>query len=188
MLGQEILLTISNLKIVNGFIAYHLDAWPRNPTNSFKFKNFLFGATSAVKNSDKEKYVCSGYRITFDSVVVWSFDNDITKNVIIFGVDNSLLSHADNHKNHFLVLGEGPTFGINGRFGSPEKKFSINLSKANKKFCLSLNYNADTSSLFVNEKEIFTFKADNKNVNFPSQFCLESISNGFSTTETREVS
>ena len=76
----------------------------------------------------------SGYRITFDSVVVWSFDNAIAKNVIIFGVDNSLLSHADNRKNHFLVLGEGPTFGINGRFGSPEKNLVLILVKQTKNF------------------------------------------------------
>ena len=31
-------------------------------------------------------------------------------------------------------------------------------------------------------------KADNKNVKFPNQFCLQSISNGFSATESREVS
>ena len=31
-------------------------------------------------------------------------------------------------------------------------------------------------------------KADNENVNFPTQFCLGSIYNGFSATETREVS
>ena len=30
-----------------------------------------------------------------------------------------------------------------------------------------------------NGKEIFKFKADNKNVNFPTQFCLGIISNGF---------
>ena len=42
--------------------------------------------------------------------------------------------------------------------------------------------------LFVNGKEIFKFKADNKNVNFRTQFCLESISNGFSVIEPREVS
>ena len=59
-------------------------------------------------------------------------------------------------------------FGINGSFGALEKKFSINLSKAKTKFCLSLHYNEDNSYLFVNEKEIFTFKADNKNVNFPT--------------------
>ena len=49
------------------YIVYDLDAWPKNPTNNFKFKNCLFGATSVVKNRDKEKYVYSGYRITFDS-------------------------------------------------------------------------------------------------------------------------
>ena len=31
-------------KISNIYIAYDLDAWPRNPTNIFKFKNCLFEA------------------------------------------------------------------------------------------------------------------------------------------------
>ena len=34
--------------ILNVYIVYDLDAWPRNPTNNFKFKNCLFGK--------KEKY------------------------------------------------------------------------------------------------------------------------------------
>ena len=42
--------------------------------------------------------------------------------------------------------------------------------------------------MFVIENEIFKFKSSNKNVNFPTQFCLGSISNGFSTIEAREVS
>ena len=53
---------------------------------------------------------------------------------------------------------------------------------------MSLHYNADNSCLFVNGKEIFKFKAENKNVNFPNQFYLRSISNEFSATESREVS
>ena len=53
---------------------------------------------------------------------------------------------------------------------------------------MSSHYNANNSYLLVNEKEIFKFKGDNKNVNFPTQFSLESISNGFSATESREVS
>ena len=44
------------------------------------------------------------------------------------------------------------------------------------------------SQLYVNGKEIFKFKADNKNVNFLTQFCLGSISNGFSATKSKEVS
>ena len=77
----------------------------------------------------------SGYGITFDSASSWSFDNDTNKNVIIFGVDNSSSSHADNWKNNFLVLDEGPTFEINGNFGSLEKNLSINFNIANTKFC-----------------------------------------------------
>ena len=104
-------------KIVNTYIVYDIDTWPRNLTKNIKFKNCLFGATSILKNNDKEKYVCSGYRITFDSAGSWSFDNDTARNVIIFSVDNNSSFHSDNYKNKFLVLNEGPPFGINGNFG-----------------------------------------------------------------------
>ena len=50
-----------------------------------------------------------------------------------------------------------------------------------------LHYYADNSYLFVDGKEIFNLKTANKNVNFSTQFCLGSISNGFSNNETREV-
>ena len=83
-------------KIVNGYIAYDLDSWKRNPTNNFKFKNCLFAATSIVKSSDQEKYVYIGYGITFDSKCSWSFNNESARNVKIPGFDNSLSCHADN--------------------------------------------------------------------------------------------
>ena len=89
------------IKIVNVNIIYGLDAWPRNPTNNFKLKNWLFGATNIVKNSDKEKYLYSGYGITFDSAGSRSLDNDLVRNVVIFGVDNSSSSYSDNGKNIF---------------------------------------------------------------------------------------
>ena len=73
-------------------------------------------------------------------------------NCFNFGANNNSSSYAGNRKNNFLTLGEGLTFGINGKFGSPEKKFRINFTKANPKFCLSLHYNADNSYLFVNGK------------------------------------
>ena len=49
-------------------------------------------------------------------------------------------------------------------------------------------WDGDTSYLFVNGQEIFKFKANNKNVNFPTRLNLGSISDGFSDTESREVS
>ena len=47
---------------------------------------------------------------------------------------------------------------------------------------LSLHYNHD------NGKEISNFKTDNKNDEFPTKFCLGSISNRFDAAYSREVS
>ena len=91
-------------------------------------------------------------------------------------------SHSENRKNKFLILGKSKSKGV------PEKKFSTSFTKANSKFCLILHYEADNSYLFVNTKEIFKFKANNKNVIFLTRFCLGSIFDGFSNTESRKVS
>ena len=139
-------------KIVNVYIVYDLATRPRNPNNNLKLKNCLFGASNIVKNSDKEKYVYSGYGITFNSTDWWSFDNGTARNVKIFRVDNVSLLLVGNRKNSFLILGSGPTVGINGSFCSLEKKFGIDFTKRNTKFCLSLHNNANNSYLFVNGK------------------------------------
>ena len=70
------------------------------------------------------------------------------------------------------MLGEGPTYAITGSFVSPLKKFSINFSKSDINFCLRSHYHDDNSYLFANQKEIFKLKANNKNVNFLTEFCL----------------
>ena len=43
-LGQNNYLT----KIVNVYIVYDLNDWPKDSTNNFKFKNCLLGATNIV--------------------------------------------------------------------------------------------------------------------------------------------
>ena len=86
-----------------------------------------------------------------------------------------------------MVFDEGDTFRINGSFGAPDKNLKINFSKSKIKFCLSLHYIDDNSYLFVNQKEIYKFKGNNKKVNFSNQFCLRSMSNKFCAIDSREV-
>ena len=54
-----------------------------------------------------------------------------------------------------------------------------------------MHYSGNSSQfsfvIFVEGKDTINFKAD-KNVNFPAQYCLGSLSNGFDATESREVS
>ena len=111
-------------KIVNVYIVYDLDNWPKNPLRNFTLKNCLLGLTNIVKDNAKEKSMYSGYEIAFDGKGKWSFGNDFARNVIIFAVNNSSWSHTNNLKNDFviLILAEGGTFGINGSFDAPEKK------------------------------------------------------------------
>ena len=115
----------------------------------------------------------NGYRISFDSASSWCFDNDIARNVIIFGVDNSSSSHADIRKNNFLVLGESPTFGINERFDLPEKKICIDFSKANTNFCLSLHYKAIIGFCLLMEKKSLKLKPTIKILTFQIIFVSE---------------
>ena len=145
-------------KIVIIYTLFDLDDQQKSPTNNFKFKNCLFGATNIVKNSHKEKYVSNEYGITFDTAGSWHFGNNFVRSVVIFGIDNSSSSHADNRQNNFLVLGDDQTYGINGGFGSPEKSLVLILLKQTQNF-VPVHYNADHSYLLVNKKGIFKFKA-----------------------------
>ena len=61
--------------------------------------------------------------------------------------------HIDNKKKDILILGKGPTQGLEHTL-TAEKLYSINFTKENTKFCLSLHYNGANSFLFVNGIEI----------------------------------
>ena len=117
--------------------------------------------------------------------IIQHYYNNIKARLVLIVVHRVILTIATiTFKNE----GEDPTYGINGSFVSPEKEFSVNFPKGNTKFCLSFHYNADSSYLSVNGREIFKFKASNENVNFPTQFCLRNISNGFCNIESKEIS
>ena len=55
------------------------------------------------------------------------------QNVLIFGADMSFSAHIDNKKKDILVLGKGPTQGLQHTL-TAEKTYSINFTVTKKKF------------------------------------------------------
>ena len=69
----------------------------------------------------------------------------------------------DNRKEDILILGKGPTQGLEHKL-SAEKMYSINCAEPSKMFCLKLHYNGANSYLFINGKEIYKFKAKDSEI------------------------
>ena len=87
-------------------------------------------------------------------------------------------SHIDNKKKDILVLGKGPTQGLEHTL-TAEKMYSINFTVTNKMFCLSLHYNGANIYLFVNGTEIYKFKAKDSEI-LVGPICLGNISKDWS--------
>ena len=124
-----------------------------NKNDNLTVQNTLFGAVSLTKNADVNEYKYSGYRTAFDKTSSFSFPGGGSgQNVIISAVDINLSIHVDNKGKDFLILQKGPTQGLGEHSLTAEKKYSINFSKDNIRFCLSLHYNGANSYLFINGK------------------------------------
>ena len=121
--------------------------------------NCLLGAVSITKNADIDKNKYSGYGPGFDRGTIYSVGNGFGRNVIIFGVDMSSYEHIDNKKKDILVLGKGPSQGL-----EHEKMYSVNFTENNEKYCLSLHYSGANSYLFVNSTEIYKFKVKDSEI------------------------
>ena len=176
--------TILHGNIVNVYIVYEI-------TSDYKDINYpalescLFGSVKLTKNSDIDKHGYPGYGIGFDRETSFSFGNETGKNVIIFGVDMSSSSKIDNRKKDILILGKGPTQGLEHTL-STEKLYSINFTKKNTKFCLSLHYNGANSYLFVNGTEILNFKGKDSEI-LSYSLCLGNISKDWSQDNMKKT-
>ena len=148
--------------------------------------NALLGALRLTKNTDIEKCKYSEYGIRFDGGGFYSHLSGGTgKNAIIFRVDISLATMIDNKGKDILILGEGPTQGLGEHSLSAEKMYSINFTKVNTKFCLSLHYNGANSYLFVNGTQIHKFIGKDSMI-VPNNLCLENISKDFLTSNMQK--
>ena len=109
-LKQSNKLTYTHKKIVNICIVYERGASSSN-VNDPTQESCLFGAVT--KNSEIDKYRYSGHRIEFDGIGRFSFPGGgVGQNLLICGADMSSSAHIDNKKNDILVVGIGPTQGL----------------------------------------------------------------------------
>ena len=172
-------------KIVNIYIVYELGtSGPNN--NGLTLKNCLFGAVTLTKNADIDKYGYSGYGIGFDRRPDFSFPGGgFGQSVLIFGADLSCSTHIDNKKKDILVLGKGPTQGLEHTL-TAEKMYSINFTVTKKKFCLSFHYNRANSYLIVKGTEICIFKAKGSEI-VACPLCFGNISQDWSVDNMKET-
>ena len=177
-------ITFNHGKIVNIYIVYEMEK-SVNMSNYPTLENCLFGAAKLMKHVDVDQYRYSGYGIGFDRKGSYSIGNEIGRKVIIFGVDMSSSPHIDNKKKDILILGKGPTLGLEHTL-TAEKLYSINFIIENAKFCLSLHYNGANSYLFVNGTKIIKFKAKDSEITaYP--LCLGNISKDWSVDNMKKT-
>ena len=177
--------TYNHGTMVNIHIVYEISR-NHNISSYPASKNCLFGAVSLTEHVDIDQYQYSGYGIEFDGKGEFSFGNGFGRNVIIFGADMTSSVHTNNRTNNILVLGKDFVQGLENTTIYAEKLYSINFTKTNAKFCLSLDYNRDNSYLFVNGTEIYKFKAKDSEI-LATPLCLGNISKDFSLDNMKKT-
>ena len=103
----------------------------------------------------------------------------------MLGVDMSSSSKIDTRKKDILILGKGPTQGLEHTL-SAEQLYSINFTKKNAKFCSSLHYNGANSYLFVNGTEIIKFKGKDSEI-LAYSLCLGNISKDWTNNNMKKT-
>ena len=181
--------TIKNDYVSNASLTSRLNDLKNAVQNAvITVQNALFGAMEITKNADTSKYKYKGYGICFDEGGSFSKGNISNgKNVLIFGVDESSLVHANNKANNIYVMGDLFVQGINDTTLYAEKIYSQNFTQSNKKFVLSLHYNNfDDSYLFVNGKQELKFKAKTRQI-LMKKLCIGNLSDEWTTSESEKT-
>ena len=107
------------------------------------------------------------------------------QNVLILGFDMSFSAHIDNKKKDILVLGIGPTQGLE-HTQLQKKMYLIHFIVTKKEVRLSLHYNGANSYLFVNGTEIYKFKAKDSEI-VATPLCLGNISKDWSVDNMKRT-
>ena len=140
-----------------------------------------------TKKADTSKYRYKEYGICFDEGGLFSMGNiNNGRNILIFGVHEDSVIHANNKANNIFVMGDVFVQGINDTTLYAEKMYSQNFTQPSTKFVLSLHYNGDDSYLFVNGRQELKFKAkDDQIIN--EKLCLGNLSVQWTTSESEKT-
>ena len=99
-------------------------------------QNVLFGGVKITKDStDTSKHKYEGYGICFDEGSTFSKGRiNNGRNVMIFGVHENSLTHANNKANNIFVMGDFIVQGIADTNLYAGKIYSQNFTASDKKF------------------------------------------------------
>ena len=185
---QMRLLSPNNDNIVKIYIVYLIDPISNSRNTDYTVQNALFIGVKITKNAtDTSKHKYEGYGICFDEGGIFSKGGiNNGKNVLIFGVHENSLVHANNKANNIYVMGNLFVQGINDTTLYAEKIYSQNFTAANKKFVLRLHYNGDDSYLFVNGKRALKFKATDDQI-VKEILCLGNISDDWTVPNAQKT-
>ena len=183
---QTKLIRPNNDNVINIYIVYKIK--PIFRLSDYTVQNASFGGVKITKNAtDSSKHEYEGYGICFDeggTFIKREINNG--RNVLIFGVHESSLVHANNKANNIYVMGDLFVQDINDTTLYAEKIYSQNFTAVNKKFVLSLHYNGDDSYLFVNGKQELKFKAKDDQI-VKEILCLGNISDDWTTANSEKT-
>ena len=167
--------------VINLYISDTLSPWLRNLNTNFTLNNCLFGSVKQTKSADLDKYKYNSYGIGFDSRSEFLLTEGS-----VGRKDMSSSVHVDNDNVDILILGKGPTQGLDDTTLTAEAKFPINFKQPNKRFVLSLHYNGSNSFLFVNTTKMYQFKVKNSEIK-DYTLCLGNISKDFKINNMKKV-
>ena len=177
----------NNNNVINIYCVYKIDPIASTKDDTFTVQNALFGAMEITKNADASKYNYKGYGLCFYEGRTFSNGNiNNGRNVLILGVHESSLVHANNKTNNIYVVGDLFVKGINDTTLYAEKVYSQNFIQPSKKFVLSLHYNVDDSYLFVNGKQELKFECKTENL-VKETLCIGNFSDQWTASESEKT-
>ena len=100
---QNKVIILNNNNVINICCVYQIEPIVTSRLSDFTVQNALFGAMQITKNIDTSNNKYKGYGICFDEGGMFSKGNiNNGRNVIIFGVNENSLIHANNNQIIFI--------------------------------------------------------------------------------------